>query len=186
MPSDTAVFSLNNFDAAGVKVADVLPDVTFPTVPSYTDEIWCFRKGPNDDAFVRIARYLNDGDKVIKDDAPSIDIPGKVFTDTGTTSNIVNLILLDSEKDESFGSINAAIGNTSGNFTRLFEKDNRLWLQPDDRPDLFIFSRGNDWWGWQRANAFAFSGDTNTREDVDRPFTRDTTGVGGEFTVVSF
>lgn len=166
LPSDPVNANLANVTDAGVPITNgpLVTEITYPSMPSNTDEMWLFRKGPDDDEFFRI----------------DIATAGsKVITDTIETVGLVPLIILDSTDDEAFYDLNLAVGNGSQEFVKLFEKDNRLWLVPDDRQDLVLYSRLGDWWGWQRVNSFALVGDITDLAQV-----RDPTTVGGEFTTV--
>lgn len=178
LPSDATAFELKNFDDQGIRTSSIQPEVEYPT-NTFTypvlDEVWLFRKSQDDDEFIRVHIFTKPG-----------SAPTDNYQDNTHASELVDLVVLDSAKDEGFPKFNQAIGNTAETFTRLFEKDNRLWLQPTTRPDLLVYSRTGDWWGWQRANAFALSGNTSTGEIVDLAFTRDPTVVGGEFTMVIF
>jgi len=175
LPSDAFGFEIKNFDEAGVRDSSLQPSIAYPSSTfayTYVHEVWLFRKGQDEDSFIRINVFESS--------------PTTAFLDDTLASEIINLNILASEKDEGFPKLNEAVGNTAETFSRLFEKDNRLWLQPTTRPDLLLYSRLGDWWGWQRDNAFAFAGDTAASEVVDITFTRDPTVVGGEFTMVIF
>lgn len=166
LPSDVLAYTVANLDASGNPISGgpLSAEITMPAMPNNTDEMWLFRRGPDEEDFIRVF----------------VDTVGSsVFIDTVQASTIVPLVLLQSENDESFYDLNLAIGNPSQQFVKLFEKDNRLWLVPSDREDLVLYSRLNDWWGWQRINSFSFTGDITDIAKV-----RDPTVVGGQFTTV--
>ena len=187
LPSDTVTLELKNFDELGNKIASNIPQVTFTSTSPvfYTDETWCYRKGPNEDVFVRIAvikwNENAPNGNIYLDNDPSTSIPGLTFEDDGFTSNLVEFRELQSGKDEAFQTIAEAIGNGLDGYSMLFEKDNRLWAQPANRKDLLLYSRVGDWWGWNRNQSFSFDSDIQ-----DLAFVRDTRVVGGEFTLVVF
>lgn len=166
LPSETSTANIANFDGAGnpIQGGPLVTRVTYPALANNTDEMWLFRKGPDDDEYFRI-------------DVSTLG--GVSIDDTIEAVSLVPLIILDSEEDESFFDLNVAIGNPSQEFNKLFEKDNRLWLVPEDRQDLVLYSRLGDWWGWQRVNSFSFIGNITDIAQV-----RDPTVVGGEFTTV--
>lgn len=166
LPSEVVSYIVANLDASGelIEGGPLSAEITFPPLPNNTDEMWLFRRGPDDESFIRVATDL---------------VGGAVFIDTLQASSIVPLIIMQSEDDEAFYDLNIAVGNPSQQFVKLFEKDNRLWLVPADREDLVLYSRLGDWWGWQRDNSFSFTGDITDIAQV-----RDPTVVGGQFTTV--
>lgn len=176
IPSDPSIIVLDNFDESGIRISASTPLVTFPSLASYVSEIWLYRKGPDDTEYVRVARY--DGTDIITDTGVTIAGTNE-FSDAYQITSIVSLKLLVTKDDETFTDINAAVGNSSGTFAKLFEKNGRLWLVPTDRQDLLLYSRSGDWWGWNRSNSFSYEGTIN-----DLVIIRDPTTVGGEFTTV--
>ena len=56
LPSAAAVAILANTNEAGQPVPNgpFITEVTYPAMPNNTDEMWLFRKGPDDDEFFRI------------------------------------------------------------------------------------------------------------------------------------
>jgi len=177
LPGDSSTQALKNFNETGGKIANTAVEITFPAIPTNSDEVWCYRQGPDDDVYLRIAKW--DGANVILDRNPS-GTTTNPFIDNGNTSGITNIIVLDSSNDESFQDLNTAIGNAAGTYSHLFEKDGRIWVIPTDRQDLVLYSRENgNWWGWKRANSFGFQATITNFADV-----RDPTTVGGQFTTV--
>jgi len=173
LASASATLEIKNFNDLGVRVDSVQPSTEYPTATfayTYVDEVWLYRKGIDDDEFIRVHVFESGGSS-----------PANDFDDNSLASELVSLRVLKSADDNGFPELNGAIGNTSLTFDKIFEKDNRIWALPTDRKDLLIYSRQSDWWGWPRANAFSFEGDI-----VDITFTRDPTTVGGEFTMVVF
>jgi len=179
LPTEPQVTVLANFGTDGSRQASVLPQIEFPSVPLSADEVWLYRKDPQQEDYIRIARY--DGSDVHFYDGSTSLVGTDTFVDAVNLASMATLDVLPSREDEEFDDLNTAIGNTVGTFDKIFEKDNRLWAVPTGRPDLLLYSRLGDWWGWQRINSFSFDGDV-----VDLTFVRDTTVVGGEFTTVIF
>ena len=134
---------------------------------SFADRIDLYRKDPDSDDFVKIFEHRQLSPYVLEDNFLVTELPRIEF--------------LKTENDETFSTINEAIGNDSGNYFMLFNKDNRLWTVPSDRKDLLLYSRENDWWGWKRENSFSFNGDI-----VDVVAIRDINVVNGESTLVVF
>lgn len=156
IPGDVVTLDITNFNSAGDRVRNFIPRFTFPAEHANATEQWLYRKSPIDTDFVRIAKY--DGTNVTADRTPSSSSVVAYYDDLGLTSDIINVIILESIKDESFQTIDAAIGNTSNDYDRIFEKDGRLWTVPTTRKDLILYSRLGAWWGWSRAQSFGFKG----------------------------
>lgn len=170
-PSDIADINLNNLDAAGQRVANNIPVITIPPAapgyPDYVDRVDLYRKDPDSDEFVKIFEHSQ--------------VSAYPFRDNSLITELPRIEFLQTESDETFTTINEAIGNTSGNYSLLLDKDNRLWTVPSDRKDLLLYSRENDWWGWKRENSFSFTGDV-----IDAVPIRDINVVNGESTLVVF
>jgi hypothetical protein len=176
VPSAPSTITVDNFDEVGVRTGSFAPQLTFPTFPlTYTDEVWLFRRGPDDAEYIRVAKY--DGVNVTAENGTVT--AGAQWSDNVLASAIASVTLLVNKDDETFSVINTAINNTSSDYLKLFEKDNRLWMQPYSRQDLLLYSRAGDWWGWNRSNTFSFEGNI-----TDLITVRDPTTVGGSFTTV--
>lgn len=165
--SDPSTFTLNNLDELGERLANLVAIVTIPPAPTGASEMRLYRRDPDADDYVLIESNTSTS--------------SLTFEDTVKLSSIKDLTVYPGVKDEYFSDLNAAIGNTSDTFDKLFEKDGRLWLVPTDRDDVTLYSRAGDWWGWQRNNSFALSGSVQ-----DLEFMRDTLAVGGSITTVLF
>ena len=157
IPGDVVTFDITNFNSTGDRISNYIPRVTFPAMHANAIEQWLYRKSPIDTDFVRLAKY--DGTNVTADRTPSTSAAQSYYDDFGLTSDIINVRILESIKDEPFQTIDAAIGNTSATYDRIFEKDGRLWTVPTTRKDLILYSRLGAWWGWSRTQSFGFKDD---------------------------
>ncbi len=170
-PSVTLEVDVNNIDAAGERTANNVPLITVPPCnpgyPDFTDRVDLYRKDPDSEEYVKIFEHKQLNPYQFKDVLLITDLPRVEF--------------LSTEDDESFAKINEAIGNDSGNYSMVFNKDNRIWTVPSDRKDLLLYSRDTDWWGWRRENSFSFNGDIR-----DVVAIRDISVVSGESTLVVF
>lgn len=171
LPSDPVTINLANVAADGQAKAHRVPNVTIPgIVPGnndFIDRYDLYRKDPDSDDFVKVYEYKGESETVFEDNTPIGNLPRIQF--------------LKVKDDESFSTINEAIGNGSETFQKVFNKDGRLFLVPTDRQDLLLYSRENDWWGWRRENSFSFNGDI-----TEVALVRDPTVVSGVSTLVVF
>lgn len=170
-PSEPVSISLKNLDEAGDRVANLVPVIKIPPAISARidgmDRVDVYRKDPDSTDYVKIAENAN---------AYAVE-----FLDTLLVSDLPRIEFLDEESDETFTKLNEAIGNSSGNYEKVFNKDNRLFLVPSDRKDLLLYSREGDWWGWRRENSFVFNGDI-----TDVVVLRDTMALERTVTLVIF
>lgn len=170
-PNDPVDIQVRNISPDGLRVGNSVPSIVMPPAspgyPDFVDRVDLYRKDPDTDDYVKIAEHSGRAEYSYKDNNIITDLPRIEF--------------LKTDKDETFSKINDAIGNTSGNYFMLFNKDNRLWTVPSDRKDLLLYSRENDWWGWKRENSFSFNGDIR-----DVVAIRDIAVVNGESTLVVF
>jgi hypothetical protein len=169
IPSKSVQIAINNIDAGGERKANNVPVVTIPAAnpgyPNYTDRVDLYRKDPDSDQFVKVAENKSLGPIVFRDKTPLTELPRVEF--------------LPNEKTELFSKINEAIGNPSGTFEKVINKDNRVFLVPTDRQDLILYSDENAWWQWKRENTFRFNGNI-----VELSLVRDTTVLSGQQTLV--
>jgi len=170
LPSDAISVEVKNLDETGKRIANDVPLLNLPPVlvghPDRVDRIDIYRKDPDAEEFVKVGEYTLGGSlEPWVDDNSILDLP--------------KVELLDEGNDENFSTIDDAIGNSSGNYSMVFNKDSRLWVVPTDRKDLLLYSRAFDWWGWNRENSFSVNGNiTNVA------ILRDPTVVSGLQTLV--
>lgn len=172
IPSDPAYVKIRNINSAGERISSLVPKLTLPPIqpgyPDYISRYDIYRKDPDSDEYYKIGEWRGRGDE-------------GTFVDVEPLSSLPSVELMDVDGDEDFSTINEAIGNTSGTFTKIFNKDNRLWVVPTTRQDLLLYSRPGDWWGWRRENSFSFNGNI-----VEVALVRDPTVISGLLTTVVF
>jgi len=166
LPSEPTLFTLDNIsDVDGDRQANNKAQVSFDAVlPSNTDDQWLFRKDPDANDFVLVAKR---------------SVVGTTFDDDVEIGSLSKLILLEGIDDLQFSELLTAVGATD--FSHIFEKDNRIWLVPTERQDLLLYSESTDFWRFRLANTFSFNGDIR-----EVRFIKDNSVVGGEFTTVIF
>lgn len=164
LPSDPTVFVLDNVnDTTGEKQASAVPFITFEsTLPTDVDDQWLFRKDPDTEDFVLVAKRSD---------------VGTTYLDTATLDELGQIIVYEGFDDINMTDLLASAGATG--WDRIFEKDNRIWLVPEGREDILFYSEQFDFWRWRTINSFSFQGDIR-----DIKFIKDNTVVGGEFTTV--
>jgi hypothetical protein len=140
--SEVSNITLKNEDSLGALVATNKPGVTVTMDPN--NRQWVYRKGPNEDEWVRI--------KIVE--------PGTgdyTFTDNIQISSLIDTKIISVLNPDDLDGLLDASGATS--WAYIFEKDNRLWAVPADRKDLVFFSNPLEWWRWTRTNSIGFDGD---------------------------
>jgi len=161
-PSSSSGITISNFNDLGDRISAKSSELTLTSVTDFVANVYRRDEGESD--FLEVP-LLGAGPDYVDD------------------TRIVELDLINTlpSKDEDETALNAAISNTSGQFSKIFEKNNRLFRVPTSRQDLLLYSRAGAWWGWSRENSFAF--DSNIVSIVD---VRDPTTVGGSLTTVIF
>lgn len=169
VPSEGTLFVLDNInDVNGSIQANLAAQITFDPdpLPANVDDQWLYRKDPDTNDYVLVKKR-------------SDLVSPFEFTDLTEIAQLQSIDLLEGEDDLSFSEIYTAIGATT--MDRIFEKDNRIWLVPTERPDLVLYSEANDFWRFRLVNSFSFGGDIR-----EIKFIKDSSVVGGEFTTVFF
>lgn len=169
LPSKAITTELNNIDAGGERKGNDVPVVNIPAAspgyPNFIDRVDLYRKDPDADQYVKVFEHKNDSVTTFVDKTPLTELPRIEF--------------LPNEGVEGFEKINEAIGNDSGTFSKIFNKDNRVFVVPTDRQDLILYSDESAWWQWRRENSFRFNGNI-----VEISLVRDTTVLTGQQTLV--
>lgn len=169
IPSKSSEIVINNIDEAGERGSNDIPVVKIPAAspgyPLFTDRVDLYRKDPDGDQFVKIAENKNSGAISFSDKTPITELPRIEF--------------LPNVGVESFEKINEAVGNSSGTFEKVFNKDNRVFVVPTGRQDLLLYSDENAWWQWRRENTFRFNGNI-----VELTPVRDTSVLTGQQTLI--
>lgn len=140
--SDPETVRIRNENYLGQLVSYGRPVITIAR--DADDDKWLYRKGPNDDEWVRIA--------IIASGTGSV-----TFADNILVSSLIDIKTVTTLNPETLQGLLDVSGATS--WAYIFEKDNRLWAVPSDRKDIIFFSEPLVWWRWARTNSISFDGD---------------------------